>query len=57
MIRILRTMGKLDIFIPLVEEDPLSPNEYYELVNKSSKHKRKRASKVSKTDNKEESEW
>lgn len=50
-------MGKLDIFIPLVEEDPLSPNEYYELVNKSSKHKRKRASKVSKTDNKEESEW
>lgn len=26
---------------------PLSPNGYYELVNKSSKHKRKRASKAS----------
>lgn len=26
---------------------PLSPNGYYELVNKSSKHKRKRASKSS----------
>lgn len=57
LIRILRTLGKLDVFIPLVEEDSLSPNEYYELVNKSSKHKRKRASIVSKTDNKEESEW
>ena len=57
LIRILRTLGQLDVFIPLVEEDSLSPNEYYELVNKSSKHKRKRASKVSKTGNKEESEW
>ena len=40
LIRILRTLGELDVFIPLVEEDSLSPNEYYELVNKPSKHKR-----------------
>ena len=28
LIRILRTLGKLDIFIPLVNEEQLSPNEY-----------------------------
>ena len=57
LIRILRTLGKLDIFIPLVEEEQLSPNEYYELTNKANKHKRKRASKGCKIENKEESEW
>ena len=57
LIRILRTLGKLDIFIPLVEEEQLSPNEYYELTNKANKHKRKRASKGYKIENKEESEW
>lgn len=57
LIRILRTLGKLDIFIPLVEEEQLSPNEYYELTNKANKHKRKRASKGYKIENKEETEW
>lgn len=57
LIRILRTLGKLDIFIPLVEEEQLSPNEYYELTNKANKHKRKRASKGYKIENKEEPEW
>ena len=57
LIRILRTLGKLDIFIPLVEEEQLSPNEYYELTNKANKHKRNRASKGYKIENKEESEW
>ena len=57
LIRVLRTLGKLDIFIPLVEEEQLSPNEYYELTNKANKHKRKRASKGYKKENKEESEW
>jgi len=57
LIRVLRTLGKLDIFIPLVEEEQLSPNEYYELANKASKPKRKRASKGYTKENKEESEW
>ena len=57
LIRILRTLGKLDIFIPLVEEEQLSPNEYYELTNKANKHQRKRASKGYKIEHKEESEW
>ena len=57
LIRILRKLGKLDIFIPLVEEEQLSPNEYYELTNKANKHKRKRASKGYKIENEEETEW
>ena len=59
LIRILRTLGKLDIFIPLVEEEQLSPNEYYELASKANKpkRKRKRASKGYTKENKEESEW
>ncbi|WP_302431052.1 helix-turn-helix domain-containing protein [uncultured Alistipes sp.] len=59
LIRILRTLGKLDIFVPLVEEEQLSPNEYYELASKASKpkRKRKRASKGYTKENKEESEW
>ena len=57
LIRILRTLGKLDIFIPLVNEEQLSPNEYYELASKANKLVRKRASKGSKIENKEETEW
>lgn len=57
LIRILRTLGKLDIFIPLVNEEQLSPNEYYELASKAKKLVRKRASKGYKIENKEETEW
>ena len=54
LIRVLRTLGKLDVF---VEEEQLSPNEYYELANQANKPKRKRASKGYTKENKEESEW
>ena len=57
LIRILRTLGKLDIFVPLVEEEQLSPNEYYELASKASRPRRKRASKGYTKGNKEESGW
>ena len=57
LIRVLRTLDKLDIFVPLVEEEQLSPNEYYELASKANKTKRKRASKGYTKENKEESEW
>ena len=57
LIRVLRTLGELDIFVPLVEEEQLRPNEYYELASKASKPKRKRASKGYTKENKEESEW
>lgn len=59
LLRVLRTLGKLDVLQPLVDEEQMSPNEYYELVHsRAAGHKRKRAvgqlnSKVSK----EESQW
>lgn len=43
LIRVLRTLGKLDVFQPLVEEEQLSPSEYFEMVNKANKAQRKRA--------------
>ena len=57
LIRVLRTLGKLNIFVSLVKEEQLSPNEYYELASKANKPKRKRASKGYTKENKEESEW
>lgn len=58
-IRLLRTLGKLDVLQPLVEEEQMSPNEYYEFVNYSKKKVRKRAtkSKDTKKHKKEEPEW
>lgn len=43
LLRVLRTLGKLDVLLPLVEEEPLSPSEYYELVLKAGARQRKRA--------------
>jgi transcriptional regulator with XRE-family HTH domain len=58
LIRVLRVLGKLDVLQQLVEEEEMSPNEYYEFVNSTKKKSRQRATSVKKTDNdKEESEW
>ena len=43
LLRVLRTLGKLDVLLPLVEEEQLSPSEYYELVYKLYSKQRKRA--------------
>ena len=57
LLRLLRTLGQLEVLLPLVEEQQLSPSEYYELVNKVEAHQRKRASgKISNVE-KENSEW
>lgn len=45
LLRVLRTLGKLDALLPLVEEEQLSPNEYYELMQKVGAHQRKRAAR------------
>ena len=57
LIRIMRTLGKLEILQPFVEEEQLSPSEYYDLVNSSKSRQRKRA--IGKLNNvrKEDSEW
>ena len=57
LLRVLRTLGKLDVLLPLVEEEQLSPSEYYELVNKASKAQRKRAAGKSTKKDKEEQSW
>ncbi|MCM1318612.1 MAG: helix-turn-helix domain-containing protein [Bacteroides sp.] len=58
LIRVLRVLGKLDVLQQLVEEEEMSPNEYYEFVNSTKKKNRQRATSVKKTDNdNEESEW
>lgn len=46
LLRVLRTLGKLDVLQPLVDEEQLSPSEYYELVHSiKAKNQRKRASR------------
>ena len=57
LLRVLRTLGKLDVLLPLVEEEQLSPSEYYELVNKASKAQRKRAAGKPVKKDKEEPVW
>lgn len=55
--RVLRTLGRLDIFQTLIEEEQLSPSEYYKLVNSIQKNTRKRAVGKLKVKKEEESEW
>lgn len=56
-LRVLRILGKLDVFLPLIDEEQLSPSEYYELVNSTNKKTRKRAVGKLNNSKKEESEW
>ena len=57
LLRLLRTLGKLDILQPLVEEEQLSPNEYFQLVQSSKNYQRKRAAGKLNKKHQEESEW
>ncbi len=43
LLRVLRTLGLLDMLQPLIEEEQLSPNEYFKLVQSAKNHERKRA--------------
>ena len=56
-LRLLRTLGQLEILLPLVEEQQLSPSEYYELKQKTEAHGRKRATGKVGQARKEDSEW
>lgn len=60
LMRVLRVLGELDVFSPLIKEDEMSPNEYFEFVEANKKKQRKRARGGNKTTpqpNTEESEW
>ena len=56
-IRVLRTLGKLDVLQQLVDDEELSPSEYYEWVHANGAHKRQRAAGKSHKMEKEEVEW
>lgn len=56
-LRILRILGKIDVLLPLVEDEQISPNEYFKMVEANAKKRRMRASKSNGVNNKEESEW
>ncbi|MDE6557300.1 MAG: helix-turn-helix domain-containing protein [Duncaniella sp.] len=60
LMRVLRILGELDIFSPLLKEEDMSPNEYLELVEANRKKQRKRANSTNNINtsfNQEESEW
>ena len=58
LLRVLRTLGRLDVLQPLVDEEQLSPSEYYNLVQaNAAKHQRQRAVGRLNNTNKEESAW
>ena len=59
-LRIIRTLGKVDIFEPLLQEDELRPSERFKLAYSAGKKQRKRASKSSSSSSnirQGESEW
>ena len=56
-LRILRMLGKMDVLLPLVEEEVMSPNEYFKLVHSAKTTERKRASRKSRTKTTEEAVW
>ncbi|MDE6391680.1 MAG: helix-turn-helix domain-containing protein [Muribaculaceae bacterium] len=61
LMRVLRVLGELDVFSPLIKEEEMSPNEYFEFLEARKKKLRKRASGNHMTnpqpDTEEESEW
>ncbi len=44
LLKVLRALGMLEALQPLIEEDQLSPKEYYDFVYKEKRKQRKRAS-------------
>lgn len=57
LLRILRMLGKIDIFLPLVEEEEISLSEYFKMVQSAKPKQRKRAAKSKNVNQQEESEW
>ena len=44
LMRVLRVLGELEVFSPLIKEEEMSPNEYFKFVEANRKKQRKRAS-------------
>lgn len=57
LLRIVRTLGMTDVFRPLVEEEEITPSEYYRMTHSKKEKKRRRATRSSHDMAREESEW
>lgn len=59
LLRVMRVLGVLDVFVPLTKDDELSPTEYLKLVGSLNGNRRKRGFRKDKRGNskKENSEW
>ena len=57
LIRVLRTLGKLDVLAPLVDEEEMSPNEYFKMMHSSQPRQRRRASRSKIEKQRENPEW
>lgn len=61
LMRVLRILGELDIFSPLLKVEEMSPNEYYEYMEAVKKKQRRRATAKKHAEpiksTEEESEW
>lgn len=57
-LRIIRSLGKMELFMPLLQEEEISPNEYYKMMQSAKTKQRKRASRSNNNLNEQEdSEW
>lgn len=57
-LRIIRSLGKTELFMPLLQEEEISPNEYYKMVQSAKAKQRKRASRSNNNNiGQEDSEW
>ena len=57
-LRIIRSLGKMELFMPLLQEEEISPNQYYKMVQSAKSGQRKRASRTNNNNNgQEDSEW
>ncbi len=59
LLRVLRTLGELEVLQPVVEEEQLSPSEYYQMVqSNAATHRRRRAAgRLSNNSRTNGSEW
>lgn len=57
LLRCLRTLGYLDRILPLIEEEKMSPSEFYAMRQSVKKQTRKRAAGQLMNKEKEESAW
>ncbi len=53
-LRIVRSLGKIEIFMPMLQEEEISPNEYYKMVQSAKTKQRKRASRSNNNNNEQE---